>query len=456
METQISPPSLVSLTDLPDGLDVLRQTIARLDRCFLNGFVGSRYEILSDLPAIFQGTPLLPRIQEATQALSQNIFTEGHFVALAAARSALQGALYDALRAHALVALGRTAPPESSSQNQTAPTQTHALLDSARHWLMEIALAGFARLDSGTVGSFSPTLSQLRADAATQTHSVILTGFLNELLTALPIHSADEVPLMRWCDLWCQSMLSAVGLANVSAPESISGTLYPLGVELRQHARAASMVFYGALVVDETPQLVRQTWTASKSSGIQGDDVWLLFADAQIPLRHLAEGKSLLLNNMPMLPSGDLLWKPDAAKSGKKYKFVDIVQTYCTPGQPIFTRPVRALDRHHIHIAEPVALTDYQIVENDIQLSDGTKIALDIHRAGLAPETVAATSTLFGMLRYDGGAWSIQVVSAWSEAGGLGFVGQSGAELLKKPPKSSALTTLQERASRLLRKRANT
>jgi hypothetical protein len=445
---------LEHLTPNSDNVAALQQTIADLDNCFLNGFVGGQYDILAALPHIFSGTPLQQRIQDSTEALTQNHFTEAHFVTLAAARTALQGALYDALREQALTALER--PISATADIQTVPNETSPLLDSARHWLMELAMTGIARLEAGTVGSFATTLAQLRADPATASHAALLTGFLHEVMNALPIKPTDNVPLWRWCDLWSNAMLSAVGLAESPAPMLVSGTLYPLGVELRQHSRAASIVVYGILVKDGEAQFVRQTWSAFKATAIQRNDIWLMFPQAQTLLVHLLQGKALTLQDMPMLPSGDLLWNEDNAVSGKKYKLLEVALEHCGIGTTICVTAQPPLERHPIQLAEPIALTEYRVEENRLHLKDGMVLALDAHRSTLAVDDIAATTALFGLLRYDAGTWSVQALTAGNPIGKFEFVGQAGAELLKKPPKTSTVSILQERASRLLRKRANT
>ena len=442
---------LETLTDRPPAAVALQDTIADLDACFLHGFVGGQYEILAALPQIFAGTPLQVPIQECVQAIAQNNFTESHFVTLAAARGAMHGALYDVLRHQALSALGRTAS-DPASDIPTIPTQTDPLLDSARHWLMELAMTGFARLEPGTVASFAPTLAQLRANPSTAPQAALLTGLLHELLNALPVPSADRVPLLRWCDLWSKAMLGALGSADLPEPTPVSGTLYPLGVELRGHARTASMVVHGILLNDSEPMWVRQSWSAFKATAIQGDEIGLLFPEAQMVLSHLLQAKTLRLHDMPLLPSGDMLWSAGAAESGKKFKPLEIALEYAAPGQPLAALPVPPLERHPVQLAEPLALTEYWIENNCLHLNNEVVLALDTRRNRLTSDSLNATTALFGLLRYDDGAWSVQPLTAGNPIGKFEFVGQAGAELLKKPPKTNTVSILQERASRLLRK----
>src|SRR5215207_1349952 len=171
---------MTSLNTIPEGASALQQAAAQLDSCFLNGFVEGQAEALASLAHIFAGTPLQRRIEESCQALAWNEFVELHFVTLAAARSALQGTLYDALRQQAFDVLDRE-PAGDALGTLRFPTKPDALLDSTRHWLMELAITGFARAGPDAIQSFSPTLAQLQANCATTAHGTLLTGLVHEL-----------------------------------------------------------------------------------------------------------------------------------------------------------------------------------------------------------------------------------------------------------------------------------
>jgi hypothetical protein len=147
-----------------------------------------------------------------------------------------------------------------------------------------------------------------------------------------------------------------------------------------------------------------------------------------------------------------LLWDADAATTGKKFKPLEIALQYCGIGKALSTIAAPPLERHPVHLAEPVALTDYVIDGDQLTLNDGSVLKLDLKRSALTLEQLDAITSLFGLLRYDDGQWSIQVLTAGNGLGKFEFVGQTGAELLKKPPKTSTVSILQERASRLLRK----
>jgi hypothetical protein len=144
---------------------------------------------------------------------------------------------------------------------------------------------------------------------------------------------------------------------------------------------------------------------------------------------------------MPLLPSGDLLWDADKVETGKKAKLGDIALQQCGVGVDLCLPPLPPLQRHPIQLAEPVAFAGYSVEGETLRLDDGSILPF---YSTLPPE--AFTGTLFGLLRYDRGQWIFHALTA-----GNGFVGQIGADLLKKPPKNNTVAILQERASRLLR-----
>jgi hypothetical protein len=436
------------LQAMPEGTEAVAQIIAQFDACFLQGFVGAQSDALTVVGRVFAGTPLESRLIESANAIAHNEYVEHHFVTLAAARVALQGALHDSLRTHALTVLGRSVVTDEPPPARAG--DTHPLLDNTRHWLMELAITGFARLESSTVMSFLPTLSQLRANPAHVRLSGMLTGFINEILANIPSKDLTQVPLWRWCDMWSLAMVSAVGAAPSPTLLSATGTLYPLGVELRQHSQMASLVVYGVLEHTDGASFVRQTWSSFKVAAISDDETWLLFPEAISLLQALVQGKCLKLTDMPVLPTGDLLWNEDHATTDKKVKPLDIALKYLAPDAALSVIALPPLERHPIQIAEPIALTDYEVEKTGLRLKDGSLLPFDTRRT-LPYESIWKTTSLFGLLHYDAGRWSIQVLSVADVKSTVEVIGEKGIELLKKPPKNSSVAILKERASRLLR-----
>ena len=115
---------LKELLTVPEAVGRAAEAIAGLDRCFLVGFgrLGpEQHQALQSFGRICAGTPLEGPLGAAVAALTRNEFVDKHFAALAAARAAVQGAEYDALRIHAAAALGRPAPGSDADGTAAPP-----------------------------------------------------------------------------------------------------------------------------------------------------------------------------------------------------------------------------------------------------------------------------------------------------------------------------------------------
>src|SRR5262249_20608400 len=153
--------------------------------------------------------------------------------------AAVQGAMYDALRAHAAAALGRPAPQEPESAGPANAAEENGPLrvwqESTRHWLMELALAGFRQGKHSTLAPFGAALEQLQGHPRASRLAALLTGFLGGLLQALPITAMPKVPICRWVDLWTGAMIGSLRAPLPPSGQKVSGGLTVLGVDLRHH-----------------------------------------------------------------------------------------------------------------------------------------------------------------------------------------------------------------------------
>jgi hypothetical protein len=125
---------------------------------------------------------------------------------------------------------------------------------------------------------------------------------------------------------------------------------------------------------------------------------------------------------------------------------------------------VHPCDRHPVQLAEPIFLEGYKIQRDDtaILLDWGESGALRVATERISPlseitqDAIASSTQLFGLLRFDAGSFSVQPLALTVQSGTSKpktiFTGQNAVNILKKPPKTSTVATLQERASRLLRK----
>lgn len=452
----------VCLPPLSSAAVATLRLIADLDQCFRVGFANlepSHQSTLHALERVAVDTPFHGPTTEAIAAFQRYEFADPHFVVLAGLRLALQGALFEQLQHQAHQSLGRSPFPIPL---QPAAPATHPLLDSARQWLMELALTGFQRVESKTLMPFSNTLDKLQEDPALLRPAALLTGFFNELIVPRSPQQREQLPLRRWGDLWSHAMLAR------SLPEwealPVSGTLEPLGITVHQHAHLVTVVGYGVLTTDH-PQFVRFTLSSYKVDAIQGEELWLLFPQAAVLWEAIAQGKTLHLSHVPLLPTGDLMLFPAGASDehqvtlGEPYPLWQRAAQYFAVGMGGMKQPgYSPRDRHPVQLAEPVFLTGYKVeTEPEMNLTwpDGARLRVAVERLGmlsaLTPEAIAKSSELFGLLRFDAGNWAIQplVLKVGKKAIATG---QTAGKLLSNPPKASTVHILQERASRLLRK----
>ncbi len=453
------------LHQLPDGTMEAIALISNLNQCFVTGFANldRNQEILASLCRVFTGTPLQQPLTEAVAAIKLQEFQERHFAVLAAARASVQGSIFDTLQQQTRAVLGRTMVPEVRfAPPRQAPAQIAVLLKSIRHWLMEIALVGFTRLDTATLTPFIATLGQIQAEPLLMRQAALLTGFFNELSGLVPVADISNIPVYRWVDLWTQAMVGALHPSLPDIPTIVSGKLELLGLDLRHHANLVSFTAYGLLTTD-TCQLVRITLSAYKVDAIAGKEIWLLFPNAAPLLEAFAQNRALYLNDAQILSTGDLLWHGNS-EMRDKYDLMSLAAAFFTPNATKTANPclIYPGDRHPVQLAEPIFLQDYTI-QDGLILSWGDS-AIPIATERISPlseitrEAIAASTQIFGLLRFDAGGFSVQPLAIALQSAKAKpktiFTGQTAADILKKPPKTSTVAILQERASRLLRQKS--
>jgi hypothetical protein len=267
----------------------------------------------------------------------------------------------------------------------------------------------------------------------------------------------------------------------------VDGTLTVLGVDLRQHGCFVSAVIYGLLDGADPPRVVRVTLSSYKVDALQGREVWRCFAarpaggkgkgdgaaDTLLPLlKAVSEHVPLKVKGMTLLASGDLLWDGTASEAGKPADVFAVAAKALAAGAPARFPSVAPADRHPVQLAEPVLL---QGVSVDKKGEDGVRVvtadgaSLHVAESRLVPggeltvDDVAAADTILGLLRFDGDRWVVQPLAVRpgatkeKRAFALAFVGSDAHEVVTRKPKKgepNTLAVLQERAGRLLRKKA--
>jgi len=452
--------SLSRPLSVPDAVKITNEVIASLDHCFKIGFSrlgADQFTALQTLSSITSGTPIGSKVSDAVEAIQRNEFVEKHFAAIAAARAALQGAQYDALRTEVASALGREVPASKSLTVEPIKPDAGPLgvwTESTRNWLMELALAGFAQLESQTLAPFQATLQQLQGEKRATRLGAILTGFLQELLHSMPVSSMPEIPVYRWADLWTRSMLCALRDPGEPAKsgETVSGTFTPVGVDLRHHGFFAQADVYGLFDDTNSVKTVKLSVATYKVDVIVGSEIWRCFPKHTDPLmRALSQRARLEIEDCTLLPTGELLWD-GVVKPGRSMKLLAEAKEH------LGTLPsIAPMDRHPMQIAEIVYLENGKFADkNTLDFGNGVSLPIATKRMSAASELklddVKKSNVLVGLIRFDGGAWSIQplVVGQLGKADSEKYTG-SGALAARDPKKGDTLQELQAKASKLLR-----
>ncbi|MDI2125692.1 hypothetical protein [Yinghuangia seranimata] len=457
------------LTEPVAGLDEALAAVDAFDRTLVAGLLRpqpAQAAALTGLADAVAGTPLAERVAEAADKAAAGAASEDDLVALAAARTAVFGAVHDALTARADEATGRVRPDE-----QPFPASESAspnLLAAARSWLADLARAGWQGLDHDVVAGAAQVVSAMLPEPALRRLAVLLDGFAAELAASCPGAALERVPVRRWADLWSRAMLLTRPGALTAAPaEPVSGRLLPLGVDLHEHATAVQAQVHAVFEPADgsTPRLVRASVSAPKPDTVVGMGVWQLLRPHMALLAAVSEGRSMDLDGMPLTAEGDLLWDDAQARQGDP---ADPFATARVALPKAAASTAAPLDRHPARIAVPVFLDGYGVQRDDaatVFALPGHNLPVDIDRiptAGpLTPEAVAASTACIGLLRWDAGRFAVQplaveatvkkkalVLHAGAWAGGTADTAGVKAEKAA----TDAVAVLRERAGKLLRR----
>ncbi|MFV2019641.1 hypothetical protein [Micromonospora sp. LOL_023] len=457
-----SPAGVTEALDVVDGFDqALVGGLSRLD--------AERTAALAALAGAVASTPLGSALAETVDKVAAGSVGDEHLLRLAGARSAIVGAVHDALREQADTALGRTRAQWPAPTTAAGPVDGRLL--AARSWLTELAITGWRNVDHDLVATSQQALHALLAEPALRRAAVLLDGLAAELHHSSPVATMDRLPVRRWADLWARAMLLTSPESQPAAPEPVSGRLLILGADVHEHATAVQLQVHALLEThgeptgDDAPRLVRVSVSAAKVDTIVGPVIWQLLAAHPVLLAALAGRLSLDVTGMPLHPGGDLVWHDGQARPGEPADPFAVARVQL--GEAL-APAVPPLDRHPVSIAEPVLLEGYTANSDDAGLSfdlDGTRIAVDTDRLpGCGPLTadlVAASTACLGLLRWDDGGWSVQPIGVQATVKrkkvavhtGDWAQGPTDPKIAKAVARSGdPIAVLRERAGRLLRK----
>ncbi|WUD72189.1 hypothetical protein OG937_11085 [Streptomyces sp. NBC_00510] len=457
------------LAEAVPGLDEALAAVDAFDTTLVTGLLRpqpAQAAGLTELVHAVAGTPLAARVAEAAEKAAAGAASEDHLVVLAAARTALLGSVHDALTARIQEATGRTRSEEDAPQPEGG--QAPNLLAAARSWLSDLARSGWQGLDHDLVSGAAQIVSAMLPDPSLRRLATLLDGFAAELAASCPGATMERFPVRRWADLWSRGMLlTLLGAAGAPAPDTATGRLLPLGVDLQEHATAVQAQVHAVLEPADgtTPRLVRASVSAPKPDSVVGAGLWQLLRPHMSLLAAVSEGRSMDLTGMPVTAEGDLLWNDTHAQAGEPADaFAAARVVLPTAADPA----VAPLDRHPARIAVPVFLEGYAAgIEDGVVTFTvaGQSLAVDTDRvpaAGpLTPEAVAASGACIGLLRWDEGTYRVQplavettvrkkAVAVHAGAWAGGTTDKNGVKAEKAA--IDAVAVLRERAGRLLRK----
>ena len=420
-------------------------------------------------------TPLGAPMGEAVDKLAAGSVADTQLTVLAGGRTALLGAVHDALLARLDAALGRTRAPweqPPAPLPATAPQAADNLLAGCRAWLQELAITGWRGVDHDLVSASAQTLQALLTEPGLRRLAVLLDGLATELRASCPVATMERLPVRRWADLWARAVLLSQAGGWPGGPGRrgpVSGRLLVLGVDVHEHATAVQVQVHGVLepVGGAPARLVRTSVAAAKVDTIVGPALWRLLRRHPMLLGALAERRSLDLTDLPLLDSGDLVWRDEQARVGEP---TDPFATARVQLAAALASPVPPLDRHPVRIAEPVLVEGYSAAVSDrgaaVTLDlGGNTLPVDVDRlptcGPLTPELVAASSACLGLIRWDGGDWRLQPLAVQATGkrrpvavhNGDWALGPTDPRVVKAETRAGdAVAVLRERAGRLLRR----
>jgi hypothetical protein len=419
---------------------------------------------LAELAGAVAGSPLGAMAAEAVEKAAAGAAGEDHFLAVAAARTALLGSVHDALMGRVGEATGRSVGEDVAPV--AAGEQAVNLLAAARSWLSDVARAGWRGIDHDLVSGSAPVISALLPEPGLRRLAALLDGFAAELAASCPGAALDRVPARRWGDLWARAMMLTVPV-GARVVGAATGRLLPLGVDLHEHATAAQAQVHAVFEPEDggTPRLVRASVSVPKPDTVLGAGIWQLLRPHLSLLAAVGDGRSMELTGMPVTAEGDLIWADEHARLGEPADAFVTARVVL----PTATLPATApLDRHPAGIAVPVFLEGYTTEATDeatVFTVAGHPLAVDVDRmpvAGpLTPEAVAASNACIGLLRWDDGVFRVQplavettvrrkAVAVHAGAWAGGTADKNGVKAEKAA--TDAVAVLRERAGRLLRK----
>lgn len=443
----------------PAGAVEALEIVAGFDAALVHGLgrIGEpQAKALTAFAASLAATPLRDRVAEAVEKVRAGSLGDDHLTALAGGRAALLGAVHDAQLARLDAALGRSRADWAAGVSDVDDPPDN-LLAGCRSWLSELAITGWRGAGQDLISASGNVIQAAYGAPRTRRLAMLLDGLAAELSAASPIAAMASLPARRWADLWARGVLLAqsAGAPGFAAAE-VSGRLLILGVDVHEHETAVQLQVHGVLEESgASPRLVRTSVSVGKTNTVIGASIWRLFPGYQVLLHGLGKLHVLELSGMPLLPSGDLLWREEHAAVAEA---ADPFATARVLLGAAVAPAVPPLERHPVRIAEPVLVEGYTVAQGSRIDLGGNEIELDLLRlpgcGPLTPAVVASSSACLGLLRWDAGRWLLQPLAVQATVKKKPVIVHNGGLALESgsAKKDDTVAVLRERAGRLLRK----
>lgn len=452
------------LDDEPEGVTEALEIVDGLDDALVHGLgrMGqAQTSALSAFAGALAAAPLRDRVSEAVEKVRAGSLGDEHLAALAAGRAALLGAVHDAQLARLDAALGRSRA-EWAAEASDVDDRVDNLLAGCRSWLTELAISGWQGTGQDLISASGNVIQAAYAAPRLRRLAVLLDGLAAELRAASPIATMTRLPARRWADLWARGVLLAQSAGTPAFPAvEVSGRLLLLGIDVHEHETAVQLQMHGVLEGSGGgPRLVRASISAGKTSTVIGASIWRLFSAYPMILNGLAKHCVLELSGMPLLPSGDLIWREERAAAAER---ADPFATARVMLGSAVAAAVPPLERHPVRVCEPVLVEGYTVHDGLIDLG-GNTIELDLMRlptcGPLSAAAVASSSACLGLMRWDAGRWLLQPIAVQATVkkkpvslhNGDWALGHTDPKVAKASSgKDDTVAVLRERAGRLLR-----
>ncbi|MGW4364112.1 hypothetical protein ACWEKT_00585 [Nocardia takedensis] len=455
------PTHLAALAETPEAVPAALDLIAGFDAALVDGFARAGEPGLAALSALagaVAGSPLGPAAAAAVAKLGAGSIGPEELSALAGARAAVLGAVHDALLDRLDDTLGRGRAEWAGAAPAPATSNPMA---GCRAWLQEIAITGWHGVDHDLVAAADRIIESLWAEPQSRRLAALVDGFAAELHACVPIAAMPAAPARRWADLWTRALLLTWRGEEAAEPETVSGRLFVLGVDVHEHGTAVQVQAHALLESGETTRRVRVTVGAAKVDTIVGPAIWNLFGEHPRLLRALAEHRVLTVTDLPLTAAGDLLWGDESAEVGEQADPFTVARVRLADALAPAAAP---LDRDPVLLAEPVLLEGYRVGDGALEL-DGHALRVEVDLlpgcGPLTPDLIGKSTAMLGLAHWGAAGWSVRPLAVQYTVKNKTLAAHTGdwahgptdAKIAKALARSGdSVAVLRERAGRLLRK----